>query len=116
MTYKELKECNNTDKRKEVSDRGHNGSKLGPFLEHGSQEERYEEERKQDGGIPNHRANRNHSNADKGTRVGLSGGAGEGLDEHVSNDEEGRHTNRPDDFRKNDGSPCCTRDVARQLL
>lgn len=45
MTYEELKECDNTDKREEVGECSHNGSKLGPSLEHRAQQQRYEEQR-----------------------------------------------------------------------
>ena len=98
MTYEEFEESNQTEQTQEVGKGCHHGRELLDGTEHGSEEQRQEEQSQQYGSVPYDRSDSDDTNSDEGTWGLLTILVWEGLDEHVSNDEDGRLADGPDNL------------------
>ena len=112
-TYEELEERDQTDQGKEVSECRHERREPCPAVEHGTKEQRDEEQRQENCSIPHHRADGNDTNADERAWVLVAVPIGEGLDEHVCDDEEDGHDDGNDNLGEEHGTPACTGNVTR---
>lgn len=95
-----------------MSESGHDRAKFNPGVHHGSQEKGNKEKGDEDRCIPNNGSNGNDGNTNKRAGIGLTIN-GEGLDEHICNDNDDSHATGPDDFRDNNRTPAGTRNVTR---
>lgn len=115
-THEELEERNQTNQAQEMCKRRHNRRELLPLLHHRAQEQRHKEQRQQNTRVPNDRTNGNNTDTNERTRVLSTILVGEGLDEHIRDDKDRRHANRPHNLREHDCSPTGTGNVTRKLL
>ena len=99
-----------------MSERGHERRESRPAREHRPDEQRDEEERQEHDGVPHHWTNGNNTDTDERARVLLAVPVGEGLDEHVRDDEDGGHADREDDLGEDDAPPLGTRSVSSHLV
>lgn len=117
VTYQELEEANHSDNTEGVGDERHDRTELRVLrVEERSEEQREHELNEQDGGVPHDGSERHDGDADERRRRLTTVAVGEGLDEHVADDEEHSHHDGEDDFGEDDGAPASARNVAGQLL
>lgn len=115
-TYEELEESDHSDESQEMSSCSNDGTELCPRAHHWSEEEGHKEQRQQHRGVPNDGPNGDDGDTNQRARGLVTFGVGEGLDEHVSNNEDRGDGEGRDDFGEEDCAPRCSGNVARQLL
>lgn len=116
-TYEEFEECNQTNQSQNMGNGRHDRAERDTArTQRRTEEHRNQEHDDEDRQIPDDGAERDDRDTNKGACRRVAEVLGEGLDEHVRDDENNGHHRREKDLRHEDSPPSRTRNVCRKLL
>lgn len=100
-----------------MRDSRHDGTKFDAAqIEHGSEEQRDDEQGEEDRCVPRDRADGNDGETDQGAGTKVAVFIGERLDEHVRDGEDDSHAHGPNDLGNQHGAPSRAGNVAGKFL